>query len=69
MRVPVFAVHSRADEVNPIGPTEERITTLRRRGLEARLFDVEGLSHYDTARFVGALRQAVPWIRTLWARP
>lgn len=68
MRVPVFAVHSRADEVSPIEPTERRIRALARQGLDARLFDVDGISHYETARFVGALRQAVPWVRAVWAR-
>jgi predicted peptidase len=65
-RVPVFAVHSRDDEVNPIQPTEQRIAELKARGLNAQLVVVTGVSHFETGRFVAGLRQAVPWIQQVW---
>ena len=65
-RVPVFAVHSRDDQVNPIGPTEQRVAELKKAGLNARLVVLNGVTHYETDRFVGALRQAVPWIKGTW---
>src|SRR5258706_8113115 len=34
-RLPVFAVHSRADQVQPIGPTEQRIARLETVGVNA----------------------------------
>jgi predicted peptidase len=68
-RLPVFAVHSRADEVNPIGPTEQRIEQLKARGVNAQIVVVSGISHYETGRFASALRQAVPWLRAVWMQP
>ena len=65
-RVPVFAVHSRDDQVNPIGPTEQRVADLKKAGVNARLVVLTGVSHYETGRFAAALRQAVPWIRDIW---
>ena len=65
-RVPVFAVHSRADQTVPIGPTEQRIAVLKQRGVNAQLVTVNGIQHYETYRFVEPLRQAVPWVREIW---
>lgn len=65
-RVPVFAVHSRADQTVPIGPTEQRIAELKKRGINAQLVVVNGIQHYETYKFVDALRQAVPWVKEVW---
>jgi predicted peptidase len=65
-RVPVFAVHSRNDQTNPIGPTEQRIAELKKQGLNARIVVLTGIAHYETNRFVDGLRQAVPWIQQVW---
>jgi dienelactone hydrolase len=65
-RVPVFAVHSRSDQVNPIGPTEQRIAELKKQGVNAQIVVLTGIAHYETDRFVDGLRQAVPWIQQVW---
>ena len=65
-RVPVFAVHSRDDQVNPIGPTEQRIAELKTAGLNAQLVVLTGIAHFETSRFVNGLRQAVPWVQQIW---
>jgi predicted peptidase len=65
-RTPVFAVHSRNDEVMPIEPTETRIKELQKRGVRAELVALTGISHYETNRFVEGLRRAVPWLRETW---
>jgi predicted peptidase len=65
-RVPVFAVHSRADQTVPIGPVEQRIAVLKQRGINAQIIVVNGIEHYETYRFVDALRQAVPWVKEIW---
>lgn len=64
---PVYAIHSRADEVVPIAPTEGAIEQLVSRGVEAELHAVDGISHYQTGRFVGSLRGSVGWVRRIWA--
>ena len=65
-RLPVFAIHSRDDQVVPIGPTAERIAELKARGLNAQLLEVQGISHYETNRFAPSLQKAVPWLQELW---
>jgi predicted peptidase len=65
-RIPVFAVHSRDDQVQPIGPTEQRIADLKKRGINAQIVVVTGIQHFETDRFVDGLRQAVPWVREVW---
>jgi predicted peptidase len=65
-RIPVFAVHSRDDQVQPIGPTEQRIAELKKRGVNAQIVVLSGIQHFETYRFVEGLRQAAPWIRDVW---
>src|SRR5713101_4752421 len=65
-RLPVLAIHSRDDQVAPFGPTEARIAQLQKAGVNARLILLTGITHYETDRFQGALRQAVPWLREIW---
>jgi predicted peptidase len=65
-KTPVFAVHSRSDEVVPIGPTEVRIGELQKMGVPAELTALNGISHHETQRFVDGLRRAVPWLQGIW---
>jgi pimeloyl-ACP methyl ester carboxylesterase len=65
-RVPVFAVHSRNDQVVPIGPAEQRIAELKQQGVNAQIVVLTGIAHFETYRFVDGLRQAVPWIQQIW---
>jgi len=36
------------------------------RGINAEIIVLNGIEHFETYRFVGGLRQAVPWIREIW---
>jgi predicted peptidase len=65
-RLPVLAIHSRDDQVAPFPPTEARIAELQKAGVNAKLIPLTGITHYETHRFGGALRQAVPWLREVW---
>lgn len=65
-KLPVLAIHSRDDKVVPFGPTEARIAELQKAGVNARLIALSGISHYETNRFQGALKQAIPWLREVW---
>jgi predicted peptidase len=67
-KTPVFAVHSRSDEVMPIGPTETRIGELRKAGVQAELTVLTGISHHETQRFTDGLRRAVPWLKEIWKK-
>ena len=65
-RLPVFAVHSRDDQVQPIGPTEQRIAELKKRGINAQMVVLNGIAHFETYKFVSGLHQAVPWVQEIW---
>ena len=65
-RLPILAVHSRDDQVAPIGPTETRISELQKSGVNAKLIALTGVTHFETYRFVDGLRHAVPWLREIW---
>ena len=65
-RVPVLAVHSRKDQVVPIGATEKRIAELQRAGVKADLVALDGPTHYQTGGHAEGLRHAVAWLRQLW---
>jgi poly(3-hydroxybutyrate) depolymerase len=63
---PVYAIHSRRDEILALGPTQTRIDELKAQGVNARLVVLDGPSHYDVPRYAGPLRDAVPWLRDVW---
>ncbi len=64
---PILALHSPADELVSIAPVRDAIATLAKRGEDAVLHEVEGISHYRSPRFADILReQVVPWLRVLW---
>ena len=65
-RTPVLAIHSRQDEVMPIGPAAARIKELQKAGVRAEFIELTGISHGETYRFVDALRRAVPWLKETW---
>jgi dipeptidyl aminopeptidase/acylaminoacyl peptidase len=65
-RLPVLAIHSRDDQVVPFDPAAARIAELQKAGVNARLFAVSGLAHYEAGRFREPLRQAVPWLQEVW---
>jgi predicted peptidase len=65
-RLPVLAIHSRNDEVSPIGPTEKGIAELQKAGARAELIVLSGITHYETHRHVDGLQRAVPWLKELW---
>ena len=65
-RMPVLAIHSRNDEVAPIAPTEERIKELEKVGVHAQLITLNGITHFQTYRFVDGMKRAVPWLKGIW---
>jgi dipeptidyl aminopeptidase/acylaminoacyl peptidase len=66
-RIPLYVIHSRDDEVVPLGPTERSARQLHVRGATVQMVTLEGISHFETHRFVPHLTAAVPWIEQIWA--
>ncbi|MCP4657175.1 MAG: hypothetical protein GY856_17340 [bacterium] len=65
--VPVYAVHSRMDEVLLLAPTKRAIEALRAKGVTAELVVVKDVWHHQTTRFVEPWSGAVEWLKQLWA--
>lgn len=62
--IPIHALHSRDDELIPIAPVRELIAALRERGQDARLTELEGITHDESPRYAEPLREVVvPWLR------
>lgn len=65
-RIPLYVIHSRADEIVPFQPTEKAVAKLRQRGARVEFVVLDDVTHYDSPRFVPALQAAVPWITEAW---
>ena len=65
-RLPVLAIHSRDDQVQPFDPAAARIAELQKAGVNARLIALTGIAHYEAGLFREPLRQAVPWLQEVW---
>lgn len=65
-KIPLYVIHSRQDEVIPFDLTRRFVESLHARGADVRLATVEGITHYETSRFLEALRGAIPWIRRVF---
>lgn len=66
--IPVYAIHSRADTVLPLEPTQQYVELAKAKGANIELVIVDGITHYQTGRFAKPLRDAVPWIKKVWKK-
>ena len=65
--IPLYVIHSRRDEIMPFEQTTQVVEQLRERGVAVEFALLDGVTHYETDRFVVPLRATVPWIRNVWA--
>lgn len=67
-RIPLYIIHSRADEVVPLGPTADIAKVLDDKGFKVKLVVIDGLTHYQVPAFVPYMREAIPWIKRAWKK-
>jgi poly(3-hydroxybutyrate) depolymerase len=65
--VPVYAIHSRQDEIVELAPAEQAIEKLLAKGGHAELVLIGGATHYQTPRFVVPLITAARWLEHVWS--
>lgn len=65
---PVYVIHSKQDEFFPYKQVEEMVQLLKDRGVPVQLQLVDGISHYNTAGFTKYLKEAVPWVKSIWEK-
>lgn len=65
--IPVYAIHSRGDNVVPIGPTKEYISKMRKNGANLRLMITRNLPHDQTVLYAKPLRDTLGWLQRVWS--
>jgi len=64
--IPLYVIHSRRDEIFPLGDTETTVNQLREKGVVIALDTVDGITHFQTERFIEPMHAAIPWIQESW---
>ena len=65
-RIPLYAIHSRIDDIVNMAPTERAVSRLKELGAKAELVIVEDVPHYQSERFEPYLEKTGRWLRELW---
>jgi dipeptidyl aminopeptidase/acylaminoacyl peptidase len=65
-RVPLYIIHGEADEIIPLDEVQPALKALQKGGADVRVVVVQGLSHYQTAAYVPALKKAAGWLKRTW---
>jgi len=67
--IPLYAIHSRRDEVVEMGPARAGVKEMKKRGVKAKLVVLQdGPTHYRTAAFAPALARGAKWLEKLWEK-
>ena len=66
LRLPLYVIHSRADETVPLEPLEEAVQALKGRGGNVTLALIDDIPHNMVSGFIEPLAGAVPWLRQVW---
>lgn len=64
--IPLYIIHSRADELIPVEMSLDAAAVLEAQGVDVQMVVLEGVSHYETYRFIESLQNAIPWINSVW---
>ena len=68
LRMPLYVIHSRADETVPIEPLEQAVQTLKGRGADVTGVYIDDVPHHMVPGFIDALESATSWIHNVWSR-
>ena len=64
--MPVYVIHSRADQSQPFDATERAVRSLEQQGSNVTLVALDGVTHADLPGYIEPLSAAIPWIRKVW---
>ena len=65
-KIPVYVIHSEADEIVRIGPARKHAEALKAKGSKVEFKAVSGLTHYQTSRYGPLLKDGVKWLQGQW---
>ena len=60
--IPVYAIHSRADDVVPIDPTIEYVQEMQKKGYDIKLYPLRRESHHAIQSYIMPLRSMIHWL-------
>jgi predicted peptidase len=64
--VPVYALHSRNDEVIDPDPARSAIKQMKKQGIKSKFVIFDGPTHYQTIQFAEPLSAATWWLESVW---
>lgn len=64
--IPLLVLHSRQDEIFSVKDTQKVVEQLQAKGAPISLRILDGITHFETQRFVRPLQEAIPWILQIW---
>ncbi|MGI9258275.1 MAG: alpha/beta hydrolase-fold protein [Gammaproteobacteria bacterium] len=64
---PLYVIHSAADEVAPLEPTQATVDQLLDQDVSVHLVIADDITHYEISRYRSYLVDSIPWIRQAWA--
>ena len=65
--IPMYVIHSRADQSQPFDATERAVKSLEERGVNVTLAAIDDVPHADLSRYIEPLSSAIPWIKKVWS--
>jgi len=67
-KIPLYVIHSRADQIIPFKPAENAVEKLKKRGIDVQFVPLDGVTHYQVSGFFAPLEAAVAWIGKAWQK-
>jgi len=68
LKMPVYAIHSRADRTVPLDRVERGVKALQDQGGNVTLVLIDDIAHNMIPGFIEPLAGAVPWVKQVWSR-
>jgi predicted peptidase len=65
--IPMYVIHSRADQSQPFDATERAVKSLEERGANVTLVALDDVPHALLTGYIDPLNAAIPWIRKVWS--
>ena len=67
-KIPLYVIHSRADQIIPFKPAENAVEKLKKRGIDVQFVPLDGVTHYQVNGFFAPLEAAAAWIGKAWQK-
>jgi len=68
LKMPAYAIHSRADGTVPLARVERGVAALRAQGGDVTLRILDDIPHHLIPGYIDALHETLPWVQKAWAR-